>query len=836
MEAEQPVARVQDQRKQANRLEIVSEKRTQAISIKNVIQLYKQSLDRIASEFSLILDASYPSHVREKEKTKFSSSFSVKDFIELASFTDNSDVLANDSSLDVLSKEAAYFLLNQVFTYILLQTQYEQIHGITIPALTASNPQRDMQKILQDRFSELLEVFEFGPVFNQNPFLSDVSFSKALNLALYEFIERMGTLLYEIEDHNILGTIFQELIPISEQKRLGQIYTPLEVADLMVQLAIRNPEDMVLDPACGCGSLLLKSYDWLKNLNTSRESHVLHPKLISQLWGVEINPFPAHLSMLALAFKDIGSVTHNVGILLEDFLKLGPLDKYIVKTKDLVSGEIITREMPPLFDTIIANPPYIKQEKIPNKKQMMKQLPQFAANRIQSSSSVTQNSSRKSYPKLKLDLTGKTDYYGFFLWYSTFFLKEGGRLCFIIPNKWMDVKYGEKLKKFLLSHFQVRMIIGFGKNTFAHAQVSTVILIADKASIQEKRHSTVTQFVLLNSSPEVIQIKEWLKNPTLNCDISQLDRSYVFDSTLDENSRTIITQRLLLPEEKWSIKYLYQSQFARKLEHQSLVNLDNGLFSRVVGGIKTGANDFYFPSSEDIQNYPISPDYLKPGIRSGRNIPSTFVISKSINSFLNIPSDFSHHSPKAKGLAIYIQDGEEIHQYPKRPSVIWKPWYRIPEESQDCPDILFLRHIDRHFRAHWNQVHAIVADGVRGITVLQEKWLLFLLGLCNSTFFYWQAHVLGRWEGQGDLQLLVYELRRFQIPDVSKLTSSQILRVERAMQAILDRVEDIRAVPEDLQETLDRAILACMNLETDYALLKTETSELEARRLGKALS
>ena len=77
-------------------------------------------------------------------------------------------------------------------------------------------------------------------------------------------------------------------------------------------------------------------------------------------------------------------------------------------------------------------------------------------------------------------------------------------------------------------------------------------------------------------------------------------------------------------------------------------------------------------------------------------------------------------------------------------------------QSQDCPDLLFLRHIDSDFRVHWNKIQSIVSDGVRGMHMINSDHILFYLGVLNSTFFYWQARIRGQWEGQGDLQLLVY--------------------------------------------------------------------------------
>ncbi|MHA1673772.1 MAG: HsdM family class I SAM-dependent methyltransferase [Promethearchaeota archaeon] len=816
--------------------EIKSELR--GFSRKEFIKMYHITLGQVRKEFSNIF-ISNPGLL--------SSSESIHNYITKETTLSKQD----PEFFTKLGYEAAYLLLNKIVTYTLVQHYVQQAYGIKIGTLYDPRSRMRLKNQLQNKFRDITQLFELGPIFHQTPFLISFQYSELLQSALKEFIISLGQIRYDISALSSFGNIFQEIIPVSEQKRLGQIYTPPEIASFMAKLSIRSPSNIILDPSCGCGSLLLKSYSVLQNMishsssttsttSINISSEKLHNSLIEQIWGVEIGLFPAHIAMLSLAFLDLSSVTTTVGILMEDFLEIGPLKKYFVKSKNLQTGDPIVREMPSKFDVILANPPYIKQEKIPNKKVMIKNLPVYAAYRSNTSNLTSQTrpssaqKSRNKTPKIKLGLTGKTDYYGYFLWYSTFFLKESGRLCFIIPNKWLDVKYGEKIKEFLLQKYQLQAIIGFEKNVFPNAQVSTVILIADKCQNPDLRKNNITHFMLLQKSPNISQIQTWINSPplTANSKTSQDASTYEFFNDIPGIKRTEISQRNLNPQEKWSIKYIYQSRFSQLVESCQLISLDNGVFSRVLGGIKTGANDFYFPSSEKINQFGISNEYLKPGIRSGRNIPNTFIVNQNINPFLSIPTNYVMGTDQ--GLDRYIRYGKEVELYPDRPSVIWSPWYSIPEPNQDSPDILFLRHIDRSFRAHWNQIHAIVADGVRGITVLNDKWHLFLLGVCNSTFFYWQAHLRGRWEGQGDLQLLVYELRQFRIPDPRIIPTQIVSRVETAMKTILTASASIHDVDKNNQETLDRAVLATMNLESAYEVLVSETSTLESRRLKKA--
>ena len=256
----------------------------------------------------------------------------------------------------------------------------------------------------------------------------------------------------------------------------------------------------------------------------------------------------------------------------------------------------------------------------------------------------------------------------------------------------------------------------------------------------------------------------------------------------------------------------------------------------MIGGIKTGANAFFFPNKKLISKYKIPDEYLKPGIKSGRNIPSQFIIENSHISqyFFTIPSSKSSQNI-IKDVGGYLNWGSEEKEFPKRPSVNWDPWYSIPKKSQDCPDILFLRHIDKEFKAKYNKAKAIVADGIRGIKIINfnPKKIFFYLGVLNSSFFYWQAHIKGRWEGQGDLQLLVYELKQFDIPNYNEISKQARESVIELWKLIIST--NTNCISDNLQKKLDIAVLKTLGLEKFYNVLRGDLKLLETHRISKKL-
>jgi len=107
------------------------------------------------------------------------------------------------------------------------------------------------------------------------------------------------------------------------------------------------------------------------------------------------------------------------------------------------------------FDVVIANPPYVRQEKIRDQKPLL----QKQGYEIYNSTS---------------------DLYTYFYERSYHILKPEGFSCFISSNKWMRAKYGKKLRKFFKGKTTLKQIIDFNGYQVFEATVDTDILLFQK--------------------------------------------------------------------------------------------------------------------------------------------------------------------------------------------------------------------------------------------------------------------------------------------------------------------------------------------------------------------
>jgi len=123
------------------------------------------------------------------------------------------------------------------------------------------------------------------------------------------------------------------------------------------------------------------------------------------------------------------------------------------------------------FDIVIANPPYIQLQK--------------AVNNNQKYADLYKNEGYETF-----DRTG--DIYCLFYEKGMQLLKKEGILTYISSNKWMRVRYGEKLREFFIQYNPV-ILIDLGPGVFESATVDTNVLIIQKSDNQKRLKAVTLQ-------------------------------------------------------------------------------------------------------------------------------------------------------------------------------------------------------------------------------------------------------------------------------------------------------------------------------------------------------
>jgi len=324
-----------------------------------------------------------------------------------------------------------------------------------------------------------MEQIDYEAIFkNDSQFFEAIPDNEHTKRRLHTFTKSIQQEPLRDISSDIVGQIYQELIPTDERKELGQFYTPKEIGKILSRWAINSTDDRFLDPCSGSGSITVEAYKKFDQLNG-----LSHQETVRRITAVDINKFPLHLTALNLATRDIHEPTNELFAYYEDFFHLDPDTKRQnshrlgvggTGTDTSEGGEAIGT-----FDATAANPPYVRQEQLyPNREMYRKHLKRFGP------------SSKTTYYDGEKEIDGRSDLYCYFLTHVTQFLREDGRLAWIVPTKWMVADYGPSLQQFLFDHYKVQAVVGFRKRVFEDALVDTVLLMMERCEDASERRQT----------------------------------------------------------------------------------------------------------------------------------------------------------------------------------------------------------------------------------------------------------------------------------------------------------------------------------------------------------
>jgi type I restriction-modification system DNA methylase subunit len=190
----------------------------------------------------------------------------------------------------------------------------------------------------------------------------------------------------------------------AQRKARGAFFTPHEICRYVVEWAIRDGSEDLLEPSCGEAAFLVAA---------ARRLDQLHVVEGGRLAGVEMHEASAARAV---------ALTRRAG-----------------RAADVQTADFFSCPPAPAYDAVVGNPPYI---------------------RYQDFRGAARSASQRAALAAGVPLSGLASSWAAFTIHSALFLRPGGRLGLVLPAELLTVNYAAEVRRFLMERFaRVRLVL-----------------------------------------------------------------------------------------------------------------------------------------------------------------------------------------------------------------------------------------------------------------------------------------------------------------------------------------------------------------------------------------
>jgi len=317
--------------------------------------------------------------------------------------------------------------------------------------------------------------------------------------------------------------------------------------------------------------------------------------------------------------------------------------------EDLASVQIADFVLQPphtQFHAIVANPPYIRHHRLaPEKKAFLKRL---------------------SARIIGTPLDGRAGLHVYFFLLCLALLEENGRLAFLSPADACEGVFAFDVWSWVTRHFALDAVITFSPEASPFPDVDTnpLIVLLRKAPPQNR-------FLWAKCRrPDSDSLERWIRSGWSDVDA---DGMTVIARDVHEGLATGLSRE---PGERCDTGYVL------------------GDIIKVMRGIETGANDFFFITAERARRLAIPDAYLVRAVGRTRDAPGDEITDATLAMLerkkrptwiVSIKNEPLESLPES--VAAYVREGERLG-IPARPTVARRtPWYTM--ERREPPPFLF---------------------------------------------------------------------------------------------------------------------------------------------------
>ncbi len=385
-------------------------------------------------------------------------------------------------------------------------------------------------------------------------------------------------------------------------------------------------------------------------------------------------------------------------------------------------GDFVLQSPRTKFHAIVANPPYIRHHRLaPEKKAQLKRLAAQIVGK---------------------QIDGRAGLHVYFLIRALSLLESSGRLAFIMPADTCEGKFAPDLWDWIARNFAIDAVITFSPDAtpFPDVDANPLIFFIRNAS-PDSRFRWVRC-----SQPATDALKRWVR------------------SGFEDGRDLFVVVRDL--EEGL---YTGLSRAPSPDRHATYVLGD---FVRVMRGVATGANDFFFMTVEKGRNLGIPEAYFAKAIGRTRDVLGDEITHETLERLehrgrptmlLTLSGDSADAFPDS--IRRYLQQGERLG-LPKRPLIAQRrPWYKM--EVRVPPPFLFTYLGRRNSRFIRNTAGVIPLTGFLCVYPKRndEEHLEQIWQMLNHPDTLANLPKIGKTYGDGAIKVEPRLLDRLPIPD-----------------------------------------------------------------------
>lgn len=460
----------------------------------------------------------------------------------------------------------------------------------------------------------------------------------------------------------------------AERRAFGIYYTPANISRLLAEWAIRTPKDKILEPSFGGCALLEAAIVRLKNLGAEKPEN--------SLTGFDVD---------ARAFRHLRRLVGSIpaGFKRMDFLATRPEERVI--------------------DSVIANPPFVGYRHM----------------------SMEQRASvRRWQSDFQSGLSKEASLWAFFLAHSLRFLKNGGRVAFVLPTSFLQADYSKNIRGRISGLFEDVEVISVQRPLFREegADARTCIVLASGYVAQ--------------GTGKIADIRVW--------ELESLTPQFFSDFY----GRSGLTGLRQLPIE-------HGRSLLKALRNVGASTYLGDYFQPLIGEV-TGAVPYFVRSLRDWAIRGIGPPDISPIISSSKELKNSKPKDMSGVSWLFKPTQPLSRASKAYLSAYPEKDRAGVRTFAKR-----RPWWNV---SYKADAALFTSNVHhREFRLIVNHLAISCTNSLYKLVPLSGPLIppsktVALAAMSSITQL--SAEVKSRTLGGGGLKLEPSDLRTLALPSV----------------------------------------------------------------------